>query len=128
MSPKCLTSRRAQSWQSSRVIRGPMAGKSGWLPETSTAYSPSAGVNTISDKIQDAENVTVIPHAPTDFGTSGGSYFVANWEKQIIEYPASDFYKYGGSVLVGSEGGTVPLTLISASADNKSYVVTTLGQ
>jgi hypothetical protein len=63
----------------------------------------SGDIKTITKEICNPENITVIPAAPTNFGTSGGSYFAADFPTRIIEYPASDFFSFGGNVLVGTE-------------------------
>src|SRR5947207_12488220 len=92
-----------------------MAGKYGWQPNKRAPLFPSLPSGNVSliATIPNAENVTVIPTAPTNFGSSGGSYFAADFPTQIVEYPASDFFGFGGNVLVGSEAAGGPLTMIS---------------
>jgi len=70
----------------------------------SAVYSVDAKDNlTTIASIDCAENVTVIPTAPTNLGSSGGSYFAADFPTRIVEFPGSDFFGLGGNVLVGSE-------------------------
>lgn len=76
------------------------------------SINSSGVVNPIVSNLQGAENITVIPAAPTNLGSSGGSYFAADYPTRIVEYPASDFFSFGGNVLVGTES-TGPLSMIA---------------
>jgi hypothetical protein len=72
-------------------------------------------VSVITRDIPSAENVRVIPAAPTELGSSGGAYFAADYPERIVKYPASDFAGLGGNVLVGQEEGGGGIMMISES-------------
>jgi hypothetical protein len=105
---------------------GPHGGEIWVAAETAgTVYSVSASgtVSAIVSDLPGAENVTVIPAAPAELGSSGGAYFAADFPVRIVRYPASDFVGLGGNVLVGQEspGGGVQMISFTGGA----YVVST---
>jgi hypothetical protein len=83
---------------------GPNGGEL-WVATHNGVWSikSSDGTRTQIANIPNAENVAVIPAALTELGSSGGSYFTADWPTRIVEYPASDFIGHAGNVLVGKE-------------------------
>jgi hypothetical protein len=89
------------------------------------AVSPAAPPTRLNLNIRAAENVSVIPATPSEFGASGGAYFAADHPQRIIMYPASDFVGLAGNVLVGQEisSGQGEIKLISAVAGG--YTVST---
>lgn len=82
---------------------GPRGGELWVATQGAVSSIDASGHVSLIANIELAENVTVIPAAPIELGSSGGSYFTADWPTRILEYPASDFYGHGGNVLVGRE-------------------------
>ncbi|MDB4894858.1 MAG: hypothetical protein JWN15_1120 [Firmicutes bacterium] len=98
------------------MIEGPAVAPNSFAPyggwvlvgseNTSRVYAISpSGTVAIAADWPSAESIHVIPDNACSFGTSGGSFFSANYPYGLVRFPTTDFAGLGGKVMVTSENG-----------------------